>query len=377
MEATILEEMPPPTTEQISAPIQDQTKAEAFAAKMLGVINGGALALMTSVGHRVGLFDAMGGLKPSTSVQVAEVAGLNERYVREWLGAMVTGAIVEYDPAGGTYYLPPEHAAFLTRAASPNNIASTAQFVSILGAVEDRIIECFRNGGGVHYSAYPRFQEVMAEESAQTVLSALVDSILPLVEGVAGRLHAGANVLDVGCGSGRASILLAETFPHSRFTGYDFSAEGIAKANEEAAAKGLNNVRFEVKDVAALDERENYDLITAFDAIHDQAQPARVLQGIARALRPGGAFLMQDIAGSSHVEHNMEHPIAPFGYTISCMHCMTVSLAQGGDGLGAMWGEEKAQELLDAAGFTRVEMKKLPHDIMNTYYVASIGQAEV
>jgi 2-polyprenyl-3-methyl-5-hydroxy-6-metoxy-1,4-benzoquinol methylase len=369
MEATIVEEIPPHVTEPLS-PAFDQARADAFAGKMLGVINGGALALMTSVGHRVGLFDVMCGLKPSTSEQIAGVAGLNERYVREWLGAMATGGVVEYDPAIRTYSLPPEHAAFLTRAASPNNMAVTTQFISILGGVEDRIVERFRHGGGVAYSAYPRFQEVMAEESAQTVLAALVDSILPLAPEVFERLRAGADVLDVGCGSGRALILMAETFPRSRFTGYDFSEEGIAKAQKEAAAKGLNNIRFEMHDAAAIDDREKYDLITAFDAIHDQARPSRVLEGIARALRPGGTFLMQDIAGSSHVHRNMEHPVGPFGYTVSCMHCMTVSLAQGGDGLGAMWGEEKAQEMLRDAGFTRIEMKKLPHDILNVYYVA-------
>ncbi|HEX8129113.1 MAG TPA: class I SAM-dependent methyltransferase [Pyrinomonadaceae bacterium] len=376
MEAIIATETRPAETARIPTPIHDQAKAEAFAGRMLDVLNGGALALMISLGHRAKLFDAMSGLKPSTSVQIAEAAGLNERYVREWLGAMVTGAVVEYDPASGTYCLPTEHAAFITRAASPNNMAVTAQFISLLGAVEDRVLECFRNGGGVPYSAFPRFHEVMAEESAQTVLAALVDSILPLAQGVTERLVEGAEVLDVGCGSGRALILLAETFPHSQFNGYDFSEEGIAKAVTEAATKGLRNIRFEVKDVASLVEREKYDLITAFDAIHDQAHPARVLNCIANALRPGGTFLMQDIAGSSHVQHNMEHPIAPFGYTVSCMHCMTVSLAQGGDGLGAMWGEEKAQEMLKAAGFTHIEMKKLPHDIINTYYVAGTGQVK-
>lgn len=369
MEATIVEEQNPLPAARIAVTI-DQTQADAFAAKMLGVINGGALAFMVSLGHRTELFDVMAGLEPSTSAQIAEAARLNERYVREWLGAMTTGGIITYDPARETYTLPPEHAVFLTRAASPNNMAVTTQFFSVLGVVEDRIVECFRRGGGVPYSAYPRFHEVMAEESAQTVLGALVDAILPLVPESIERLRAGADVLDVGCGSGRALIRMAETFPRSRFTGYDFSEEGIARARREAEAKGLHNIRFEMQDAASLDEREQYDLITAFDAIHDQAQPARVLKGIAAALRRGGAFLMQDIAGSSHVQHNMEHPIAPFGYTISCMHCMTVSLAQGGDGLGAMWGEEKAQEMLKAAGFNSIEMKRLPHDVMNVYYVA-------
>lgn len=351
----------------------DQSKADAFAEKMLGLLNGGALALMVSIGHRTNLFDTMTDLPASTAEQISKAARLNERYVREWLGAMVTGSIVEYDSESGTYSLPPEHAGLLTRAASPNNLAVTAQFVSVLGSVEDGIVECFRNGGGVPYSAYPRFHAVMAEESSQTVLAALVESILPLAPGAIEKLRAGAEVLDVGCGSGRALNLMAKTFPASRFTGFDFSEEGISSARREAEQLGLANVRFEVKDVAAMEVEGQYDLITAFDAIHDQAHPARVLKAIVGALREGGTFLMQDIRGSSHVHRNFDQPLAPFLYTISCMHCMTVSLATGGDGLGAMWGTEKALEMLADAGFKRVEVKQLAHDFMNNYYIAGRG----
>lgn len=372
MEATIIREEREvgPAAGLATVPEFNQARAEAFAGKMLGVINSGALALMTSIGHRTHLFDAMAGLAPSTSAEVARAAGLDERYVREWLAAMVTGGLVEYTEETNAYRLPPEHAAFLTRAASPNNMAVTTQFFSVLGAVEDEIVECFRKGGGVPYSSYTRFHEVMAEESAQTVLAALLDSILPLAPGVTERLQAGIDVLDVGCGSGRALCLLAERFPQSRFYGYDLSEEGVGRARREAAAKGLGNVRFEVRDAARLGDAEKFDLVTAFDAIHDQAQPARVLRGIADSLKPGGTFLMQDIAGSSHLGHNLEHPIGTFGYTVSCLHCMTVSLAQGGDGLGAMWGEELALEMLREAGFVSVEVSRLPHDIINVYYVA-------
>ena len=359
-------------TEQIQDGIEqvDQAKAEAFAEMMLGIINGSALALMTSIGHRTGLFDTMSNLSPSTPAQIAVAARLNERYVREWLGAMVTGQIVLHDAARGTYSLPPEHAAFLTRAGSPNNLAVTTQFVSIMGSVEDRIVECFRKGGGVPYSEFPRFHEVMAEESAQTVIAGLIDSILPLVPGLVEDLRAGIDVLDVGCGSGRALNFMAKAFPRSWFTGFDFSEEGITAAKREAERQGLTNVRFEVKDAAAIEDSEQYDLVTAFDAIHDQAHPARVLKGIIDALRPTGTFLMQDIRGSSHVHKNDDQPIAPFLYTISCMHCMTVSLASGGDGLGAMWGAEKALEMLADAGFESVEVKQLPHDFMNNFYVS-------
>ena len=351
----------------------DQERAEAFADRLVDILNSGALTIMTSIGHRTGLFDAMAGQPPSTSEQIAEAANLNERYVREWLGAMVVGRIVEHDPQDGTYYLPQEHSAFLTRAASPENIATFAQWIPLLGSVEDGIVESFENGGGVPYSAFPRFHEVMAEESAQTVVAALTDHILPLVPGLIERLEAGIDVLDVGCGSGRALNLLARKFPDSRFIGYDFSEEAIARARAEAQGHEAKNVRFEVKDVTALDEKERYDLITTFDAVHDQAKPAAVLKGIAQALEVNGVYLMQDIAGSSHHHNNLDHPIGPLLYTVSTMHCMTVSLAQDGEGLGAMWGEEKAKEMLEEAGFTKVEVEQLPHDFQNSYYIATKG----
>lgn len=347
----------------------DQTKAEAFAERMLDILNHGAIALMTSIGHRTGLFDIMAKLPPSTSYEIAHAAGLNERYVREWLGAMVTGCFVEYNPAHDTYALPAEHAAFLTRSASPDNIAAFAQYIPLLGTVEDQIIECFYKGGGVPYSAYKRFHQVMSEDSGQTVVAALTDWVLPLVPGLMEVLELGIDVLDVGCGSGRALNKMARIFPNSRFKGYDISEEAIATARAEAKHQGLTNIQFQVKDAAALDEVEQYDLITTFDAVHDQARPDVVLQGIYRALRPDGVYLMQDIRASSYVDNNLDHPAAPLLYTISCMHCMTVSLAAGGMGLGAMWGEEMTLEMLEEAGFMNIEIKRLAHDFQNNYYI--------
>jgi 2-polyprenyl-3-methyl-5-hydroxy-6-metoxy-1,4-benzoquinol methylase len=351
------------------API-DAGRSEAFAERMLGSLNDAALVLMTSVGHRTGLFDAMAGHEPATSQAIADAAGLDERYVREWLGAMVTGGVVELDPATGLYHLPAEHAAVLTRAARPDNMAATAQWLAVLGSVEDQVIECFRRGGGVPYSAYGRFHEVMAEESDQTVVAVLLDSILPAVPGLVAALERGLDVLDVGCGSGRALATMAERFPRSRFTGFDLSFEAVENARQDTARRGLGNLAFEARDVADLDIRERFDLVTAFDAIHDQASPDTVLTGIAEALRPGGTFLMQDISGTSHVHEDIGHPAGTFLYTISCMHCMTVSLAEGGAGLGAMWGREVALRMLGEAGFRDIEVKQLPHDVLNDYYVS-------
>lgn len=347
----------------------DETKADAFADRMVGVFNDGALALMLSIGHRTGLFDMLVKHKAVSSDQLAEAAGLNERYVREWLGTMTVAGVVDYDPEKRTYHLPGEHAAFLTRAASPNNFAAFIQYVAVLGAVEDDVVAAFSHGQGVPYSAYKRFHAVMAEDSAQTTVGALSEHILPLIPGLVGRLESGIDVLDVGCGSGLALMRMATLFPKSRFTGLDISEETISDAHTEVKRRGLGNLAFEVSDVASLPLEQAYDLVTAFDAIHDQAKPDRVLSNICTALRPDGIFLMQDIAGSSHLEKNLDHPLGTFLYTISCMHCMSVSLAAGGPGLGAMWGKEKALEMLDEAGFKDVKVEQLAHDFQNYYYI--------
>ncbi len=348
----------------------DENKAEAFMLQMLGTINGAMLTLMTSIAHRAGLFDVMATLPPSTSEEIANAAGLNERYVREWLAAMTAGRIVEFNAVGRTYSLPPEHAASLTRAAGPGNLATLAQFVPLFGNVEDDLLESFRNGGGVAYARYGRFQQLMAEESAKVVDSTLLDVTLPLIAGLPQRLEDGIDVLDAGCGKGHAINVMAKAFPASRFTGYDFSEEGVAAGTAEAKELGLTNTRFAVQDVARMNEHAAFDLITAFDAIHDQAQPATVLQNISNALRPGGVFLMVDIAASSDLAENLASPLAPMLYSVSTMHCMTVSLALGGAGLGTMWGEQLARDMLADAGFTTVDMKRVDGDIMNAYYIA-------
>lgn len=347
----------------------DQAKSDQFAEKMMSIINYGSLNLMISIGYRTNLFDVMDELPPATSEEIAKSSGLNERYVREWLGAMYTGGVVEYNPENKTYSLPKEHGEWLTRRATPNNMAVTTQWLSVMGSVEDKIVDCFKNGGGVHYEDYNRFHEVMADESQQTVIVPLFDQIFPLVPGLLEKLEKGINVLDLGCGSGLALIEMAKKFPDGSFTGYDFSDEAIGVAKKRVKESGLTNIEFKVMDAAELNENKKYDLVTTFDAIHDQKNPDKVLSNIFNALKDDGDYLMQDIAGSSHLEKNTDHPIAPLLYTISTTHCMSVSLAHGGKGLGTMWGKELACEMLKNAGFTHIEIKELPHDPINYYYI--------
>ncbi len=357
---------------QTETPPQVRARAEAFEQKVVDVLNGGALSLMLSIGHRAGLFDAMAGCEPANSADIAARAGLQERYVREWLGAMTVGGIVDHDGGAGTYSLPDEHAAFITRGAANGNLATFAQYIPLLGAVEDDILACFRLGGGVPYERFGRFHEIMAEDSGQTVLPALIDHILPLAPGLVERLKAGIRVLDVGCGRGRAVNLMAAAFPNSHFKGYDLSRDAIDAAQREAETAGLGNAIFDPRDLSDFDrtaEPGAFDLVTTFDAIHDQANPMAVLRGIRRSLADDGVYLAQDIKGSSHHHADIDHPIGPLLYTLSCMHCMTVSLAQNGEGLGAMWGRETALAYFAAAGFGDVRVHELAHDIQNYYYV--------
>ena len=357
----------------MTTPELDMDKKEAFAGKMLNFLNGAGLTLMISIGHQTGLFDAMSNLPPSTTEQIAQALELNERYVREWLGSMVTGKIIEYTPAEKTYWFPPEHAAFLTRAAGPDNLAVFAQGVSLLATVEDQVIQSFRSGGGVPYSAYPRFQQLQAEETRGVFDATLVQRILPLIPGLVNRLNSGIAVADFGCGQGHAINVMAQAFPNSRFVGYDFSEEGVGVGRTEAAQLHLSNAKFEVRDLASSPQESVFDLVTAFDVIHDLAHPSTVLRNIADSLRSDGIFLMVDIAASSNLEENVEHPLGPILYAVSTTHCMTVSLAQGGEGLGTVWGEQKAMELLDEAGFTEVDVTWVEGDILNSYYISRKG----
>jgi 2-polyprenyl-3-methyl-5-hydroxy-6-metoxy-1,4-benzoquinol methylase len=352
----------------------NEQRAEAFAHKMLGVLDGASLALLISVGHQTGLLEALARLGTATSAEAAREAVLDERYVRELLGGLAVGEVVEYDATSRTYTLPAEHAAFMTEAAGPDNLAFFTQYVPLMGTIQPEIVRVFREGGGVPYDAYDTFQVLQRDETARVYDAALTDAILPLAPGVIEHLRKGIDVLDVGTGAGHAVNVMARAFPNSRFVGIDISEEGIALAHTEAQEWGVANATFEVTDAARIAGR--YDLITAFDTIHDQAQPTKVLAAITDALTDDGVFLMGDIAMSSHLEENVGNPLAPTVFAFSVFHCMTVSLAYGGEGLGTAWGQQVALEMLANAGFTDVQTAQVEGDPLNIYYVARKGHAK-
>jgi 2-polyprenyl-3-methyl-5-hydroxy-6-metoxy-1,4-benzoquinol methylase len=358
------------TTIDEKAEALETQAVEEFAQQIVGAIDACTLTFLLSIGSRAGLLDRLATLPPSTSARIAEAAGLQERYVREWLDGLTAAGVVEYDDTAGLYSLPREHAACLTTAAGPENLAHLAEMMPMLARVEDGIVAGFREGGGVGYDAFTRFHAWMAADSAAVHEAGLIDAVVPLIPRLRERLEAGIHLADIGCGSGHAVNLLAREFPRSRFSGFDFEADAIAAAEREVETWGLTNAAFHVQDVAEPGPPEQYDVITAFDAVHDQAHPAQVLANVHRALRPGGVFLMVDVNVSSNVADNVGVPMATFVYTTSLMHCMTVSLSQGGVGLGAAWGRQTATRMLAEAGFTGVEVYEPEHDPFNAYYVA-------
>ncbi len=350
-------------------PAFDAKRSDAFADRISGLLNESFLGLLISIGHQTRLFDLLAGMPPSTSPQIALAAGLDERHVREWLGGMVVGRIVEYEAMTRTYHLPVEHAMSLTRQAGSGNLAFVTQYIRLLAGVEPAVAESFRSGRGVGYERFSDLQRLQAEESARLFDGTLIDQVLPLVDGIVARLHAGIDVIDVGCGQGHAVNLMAAAFPASRFVGIDFSSTAIDAAQAGAATSGLANARFLRTDLD-LPLPGLFDLVTAFDVVHDLAHPRRVLENIAAALRDDGRFLMMDIAASSRLEDNIGHPMGSLLYATSCLHCMPVSLAQGGEGMGTMWGEQTACRYLEHAGFADIRVSQLAGDPMHAFYTA-------
>ena len=330
-----------------------------FAQKLLNIYTGGVLTQMIDIGYRSGLFEASC-QGAATSEELSERAGLHERYVREWLGAMTTSDIYQYDADTKQYSLPAEHAALLT-GSTARNLSPTSRLINQLGEQIPTLVERFRDGDGIPYEAYrPDFTHSGDDLWRRIYDEQLVDGFLGKFADLTEALKKGIRVLDIGCGTGHAINILAREYSNSTFVGYDLAEDGIEQAQTEAKEMGLSNVTFDVRDVTHFPTEPSYDLIMAFDTIHDLAAPDAVLGRIRQALTPEGTFLMIEFKFSSMVDGNIGNPFAPMYYGFSLLHCTPVSLASGGPGLGAVWGEQTARQLLTEAGFNKITIADTP-----------------
>lgn len=274
------------------------------------------------------------------------------------------------DKDKNTYFLPQNRAPYFQ---GPGNSLLYEQFYYMFAPVLPRLQNCFKNGGGIPYSCYDEFHAMMGAFSTEAHTKCLTQKFIPTIEGLHEKLESGIQFLDIGCGIGVPSLLLAKKYPKSEFYGFDISENAINDAKKEAERCELKNVHFAVQDCAVFnpENEEMFDYITAFDAIHDQAKPAEVLSGIFRMLKKGGIFSMVDVDAKSNPVDNIGSHFAPLKYAISLVHCMPVSLYfENGAGLGTCWGHEVALKMLKEAGFQETELKSLEWNVFNVHYLS-------
>jgi len=345
---------------------------EKFAANLINIIDNAALSMAMGVGAALGLFSVMAELdQPESSDVIAKRAGLIERYVREWLAVLVTGKIIFYDRDSKKYFLPRNYIPFLV--SGKNNIPVLSQMMLMMGETYEELFNCFKHGGGIPYSSYKSFYSCQSELSWKRYEEEVVQHFVPSIEGLKEKLESGIKCADIACGSGHASIYLGAAFPKSEFYGFDFSFEAINRAKDEAMKNGLKNCHFNIQDCANLDAefQDSFDYVTAFDSIHDQAYPDKVLHEINKILKKGGLFSLYDVFAHSDVADNIGLPLQPLNYAASLFHCMPVSLYfEGGKGLGTCWGKELAIKMLENAGFSDIKEIPIPNNPYNMHFIS-------
>jgi SAM-dependent methyltransferase len=275
--------------------------------------------------------------------------------VREWLSAQAAGGYVTYDAASKRFSLSPEQATALADDTSPAFVPGGFQLVEAAAKAKDRAVEHFQNGSGMAWGDHARCLFEGTERFFRSVyIGNLVDSWIPALEGVEAKLRSGAKVADVGCGFGASTILLARTFPNSRFVGFDAHPDSITKARERAVAAGVaERATFEVASSTDF-PGTGYDLVTHFDCLHDMGDPAGAARHVRQTLAPDGTWMLVEPFAHDELEDNL-NPIGRVFYSASTMFCVPASLADAAPhaALGAQAGEARLRRIAVSGGFTR------------------------
>jgi SAM-dependent methyltransferase len=332
----------------------DGQKLEQFVFRAVEEVGATLNAALVVMGDKLGLYRTLAGAGPVTPVELARRSGVAERYVREWLNAQAAGGYVAYDPAGGTYELPPEQAVALADDQSPAYLPGFFQLA--LGSVIDspRITEQARTGEGFGWHEHSHDVFDGCERFFRPGYNAnLLPAWLPALDGVVEKLEAGGKVADIGCGHGSSTILMAQAFPSSTFVGSDYHEGSIATARERAREAGVSErVTFEV--AAAVEHPgEGYDLVTMFDCLHDMGDPVGAARHVRQALAPDGTWMIVEPMAGDRVEDNL-NPVGRAYYGFSTFLCTPASLSQEvGLALGAQAGEARIGDVVSGGGFAR------------------------
>lgn len=336
----------------------DEKKLEAFVERVVLDIGTAMRGGLMYIGDRLGIFRALADSGPVTTAELSERTGLSERYLREWLGSMTTAEYVEHNSEDDTYLLPPEHALPLADEEFPFFTGGFVQMIVPTVTVAPQVADAFKTGRGVTQDQYlPDMYESIERATAPWYKHSLIQTWIPTMPDVQQKLETGGSACDVGCGSGRAAITIARAFATAKVHGYDVHPGSIERAQANAQAEGLTDrLTFTAADGGQL-PKDQFDLVTTFDVVHDSVDPVGLMSSIRQALHKDGTYLMLEMNASGDVEEN-RNPLGKLLYNVSTLYCMTTSLAHGGAGIGACMGEQKARELAYAAGFTH--FRKLP-----------------
>jgi ubiquinone/menaquinone biosynthesis C-methylase UbiE len=347
----------------------NKEKSTQFMLKLVGDVGTALAAGLLFVGDQSGLFKAMAGAGPLRPDALAQRAGIAPRYVEEWLAVMTGAGYVEHDPGADTFALPDEHALYLTDASSEYYLGGLFQGLPGFLAMTPQLISAFKSGEGVAFSDFGAALPASFEAMNRSVYeNRLVRSWLPAMPEVVARLQAGGRAVDVGCGTGVVPVTLAKAFPAATIAGLDFDARSIDIARGYAREEGLGDrIAFLAEPVETLPIEPGWDFISTFDVIHDLPDPLGAMKRIRSALTEGGTYLMVEPKVADQLEKNVQNPFARMLYGMSCLHCVPQSLAQGGPGLGACWGEARAREMAREAGFGSFERLDIRSPAMAFY----------
>ena len=329
-------------------------KLMAFLGQVIGELGATVNAGLIVADDRLGLYRAMAGVGPISSAELAEKTGTAERYVREWLNAQAAGGYVTYDPATEKYELPAEQAMALADENSPAFVCGAFELATATIKAEPEIENSFRTGDGFGWHQHDAGVPTGCERFFRPGYNAnLVSTWIPALDGVEEKLRVGARVADIGCGLGASSRLIAEAYPRSKVTGFDYHKESIELARKKATDAGLSErAHFDVASASSF-PGTGYDLIAVFDSLHDMGDPVGVAKHVKQALAADGTWLIVEPIAGDKVEQNL-NPVGRAYYAFSTFLCVPNSLSQEvGLALGAQAGESKIHDVVTAAGFTR------------------------
>jgi SAM-dependent methyltransferase len=334
----------------------DGDKLNLLIGKMLGDLGGAFSVPTVRIGLRLGLFDSLHKDGPASPAELADRLGLAERNVREWAYAQAANGYIDFDADSGRFSLSPEQAMVFAIPDSPVYLTGAFDLVAAMIESEPLVEQGFRTGDGVTWGEGSGCLFCATGAFFRPgYVNNIVQNWLPALDGVAARLEAGADVADVGCGVGFSTLLMAEAFPNSHFTGYDFHAPSIAEANAHAAAHGLSDrVRFVATPAKEIGDR-GFDLVTMYDCLHDMGDPQGCAAHMRQILKPDGAWMIVEPIAADSPAENVAGPVGRLYYNASTMICVPTSMAQEvGAALGAQAGEKKLREVITGAGFGSV-----------------------